>query len=94
MRYRLRTLLIVLALGPPVLWGVFALWQRYEAWRDSRPPVVIRVPAMGPRPAFDFAFPVASQDSLETEETKAEQARQAAEAERQAVFSFYFGATR
>jgi hypothetical protein len=73
MRFRLRTLLIVLALGPPLLWGVFALWQRqrYEAWRDSRPPTVIRVPAMGPRPiAFDFSFPITPPDSLETEETK------------------------
>jgi hypothetical protein len=26
MRYRLRTLLIVLALGPPVLWVVWLLW--------------------------------------------------------------------
>ncbi|HZL90476.1 MAG TPA: hypothetical protein VFB96_19070 [Pirellulaceae bacterium] len=26
-RYRLRTLLIVLALGPLVLWGVWACWQ-------------------------------------------------------------------
>jgi len=30
LRYKLRTLLIVLALGPPVLaWG----WGRYSAWR-------------------------------------------------------------
>jgi hypothetical protein len=28
MRYRLRTLLIVLALGPPVLAGAWFLWQR------------------------------------------------------------------
>ena len=27
MQYRLRTLLILLALMPPLLWGAFALWQ-------------------------------------------------------------------
>jgi predicted negative regulator of RcsB-dependent stress response len=54
LRYKLRTLLILSALLPPLLW--FG-WTRYEAW-------------------------------------KVEQARQAAEAERQAVFSFYFGITR
>jgi hypothetical protein len=65
MRFRLRTLLIVLAMGPVVMWGVFALWMRTEAWRESqrvRPGMgmVINVPALGPQPvAFDFAFPVA-----------------------------------
>jgi hypothetical protein len=29
MRYRLRTLLIVLALGPPVLAGAFQTWQSW-----------------------------------------------------------------
>jgi hypothetical protein len=33
MRYRLRTLLILLALGPPVLAGTWWGWQR---WRDSQ----------------------------------------------------------
>jgi len=33
MRYRLRTLLIVLALGPPVLWFV---WTKHEAWREDQ----------------------------------------------------------
>jgi hypothetical protein len=65
-RYKLRTLLILLAVGPPLLWGVFSLWQRF-----AQPAVVINVPAMGPAPlAFDFAFPVASQDSPETEAIK------------------------
>ncbi len=36
MRYRLRTLLIVLALGPPLLavgyWG----WWRYCKWKENR----------------------------------------------------------
>jgi hypothetical protein len=36
MRYRLRTLLILLAVLPPLLWGAFALWQRFEVWRESR----------------------------------------------------------
>jgi hypothetical protein len=65
-RYKLRTLLILLAVGPPLLWGVFSLWQRF-----AQPAVVIHVPAMGPAPlAFDFAFPVASQDSPEAEAIK------------------------
>jgi hypothetical protein len=33
MRYRLRTLLIVLALGPMLLWIV---WTKYEAWRAAQ----------------------------------------------------------
>jgi hypothetical protein len=33
MQFRLRTLLIVLALGPPLLWGGFVCWGRYSAWR-------------------------------------------------------------
>ena len=33
MQYRLRTLLIVLALGPPLLW---IGWTKYEAWQAER----------------------------------------------------------
>jgi len=33
MRYRLRTLLILLAILPPLLW---VGWTRYEAWRVER----------------------------------------------------------
>jgi len=33
MRYRLRTLLILLAVLPPLLW--FG-WTKYEAWRERR----------------------------------------------------------
>ena len=33
MRYRLRTLLIVLAILPPLVW---IGWTRYEAWRAAR----------------------------------------------------------
>jgi hypothetical protein len=35
MRYRLRTLLILLAIGPPMLawWGWPAIKQQYEAWQ-------------------------------------------------------------
>ena len=36
MRYRLRTLLIVLALGPPLLWGGYVAWGRYSAWREQQ----------------------------------------------------------
>jgi len=53
-RYRLRTLMIVLAIMPPLLWFGRG---KYQAW-------------------------------------KAEQARRAAEAERQQIFNFYFGARR
>ena len=72
MSKRIRTLLIVLALGPPLLWGVFSLWQRFERRRGrSQPAFFINVPAMGAAPlVFDFAFPVASQDSPETEAIK------------------------
>jgi len=36
MRYRLRTLLIVLALGPPMLAGAWLAWRRFTA---SPPPL-------------------------------------------------------
>jgi hypothetical protein len=39
LRYRLRTLLIVLTLGPPVLAGLYwtlAAWQRVEATREAQ----------------------------------------------------------
>lgn len=36
MRYRLRTLLILLAVLPPVLWGAFVVWGRYIEWRAER----------------------------------------------------------
>ena len=32
MRYRLRTLLILLAILPPLLW---IGWTKYEAWREA-----------------------------------------------------------
>jgi hypothetical protein len=39
MRFRLRTLLIVLAMGPPVLW--FG-WTKYEAWRAEQKDIQAR----------------------------------------------------
>jgi hypothetical protein len=39
MRYRLRTLLIALALVPPLLW--FA-WAKYEAWRVQQEQARVR----------------------------------------------------
>lgn len=54
LRYKLRTLLILLATLPPLLW---AGWTKYEAW-------------------------------------KTEQARLAAEAEREQIYNFYIGVTR
>ena len=46
-RYTLRTLLILLAVGPPMLW--FG-WMKYEAWRAEqgrRKAVLIAVPDGG-----------------------------------------------
>jgi hypothetical protein len=39
MRFRLRTLLIVLALGPMVLW---IGWTKYEAWRAEQKDIQAR----------------------------------------------------
>jgi hypothetical protein len=36
MRYRLQTLLIVLALGPPVLAGAWWGWKAYERYRNEQ----------------------------------------------------------
>ena len=41
MRYRLRTLLIVLALGPPLL---AAGWEQYARWQSRQSPTEIGVP--------------------------------------------------
>ena len=38
MRYRLRTLLIVLALGPIALWVLALFWVSYEWWTISGDP--------------------------------------------------------
>ena len=51
MRFRLRTLLIVLALGPPVLAGVWVAWKQYAALARQRqshfPPEVERAMLRG-----------------------------------------------
>jgi len=46
MRYRLRTLLILLAVLPPVLW---IGWGKYQAWRaeQERQPQTLEVPDGG-----------------------------------------------
>jgi hypothetical protein len=53
MRYRLRTLLIVLALGPPLIWGG---WLVREAIRPKRNPWYIYdggdIPSFAPGPYF------------------------------------------
>jgi hypothetical protein len=36
MRYRLRTLLIVLAILPPLLWGAWLGWREWQARRALR----------------------------------------------------------
>jgi len=43
-RYRLRTLLILLAVLPPLLW--FG-WGKYEAWRAERQRMLLEVPDGG-----------------------------------------------
>jgi len=54
LRYKLRTLLIPLAVLPPLLW---IGWGRYQAWRAEQERRAARV-RLGPAPiAFDFAFP-------------------------------------
>jgi hypothetical protein len=74
-RYKLRTLLIVLALAPPVLaWYGWPMILRWMAPKPILPPSSaaftvapgfgfrIDVPAMGSAPlAFDFDFPIAIQ---------------------------------
>jgi hypothetical protein len=39
MRYRLRTLLILLAIGPPLLW---VGWTKYETWQAARKQLRVR----------------------------------------------------
>ena len=58
-RYRLRTLLILLAVLPPLLW--FG-WTKYQAWRaeqERRKSLAVWLDSKaGPVPvAVDFAFP-------------------------------------
>ena len=60
MRYRLRTLLIVLAILPPLLWGGFAWWERYQAWRESQLKQAqwnVRVFTMPPGQKSPLVFP-------------------------------------
>jgi hypothetical protein len=51
MRYRLRTLLIVLALGPPLLAGGYWFWEwsRPSPYlvRDGVPSIILPEPALG-----------------------------------------------
>src|SRR5262245_13168065 len=49
MRYRLRTLLIVLVLGPPILAG---MWWGYGKWREAlaRKQAIIAAPRVPSRP--------------------------------------------
>ena len=60
MRFRLRTLLMVLALGPPLLWGGYGAWGRYLAWRERQlsqakaPVPVYVVPVGSPKPVLQF----------------------------------------
>jgi hypothetical protein len=54
-RYNLRTLLILLAILPPLLW---VGWMKYDAWREERERRAARARS-GPTPiTIDFAFPI------------------------------------
>jgi hypothetical protein len=46
MRYRLRTLLILLALAPPLIWAGWLAWERYAEYRH-RQAVLVTVPDGG-----------------------------------------------
>jgi hypothetical protein len=51
MRYRLRTLLILLAFGPPLIWGGYWGWERYwpreqEGWQSDL--IDLDLPHYGP----------------------------------------------
>jgi hypothetical protein len=52
MRFRLRTLMIVLALGPPMLAGTWVGVQRYRAWREVESWTAVGGP--GPITIFEF----------------------------------------
>lgn len=84
-RYSLRTLLILLAVMPPLLW---VGWTKYEAWRAAQ--ARIEVVGLGPTPlAFDFAFP-----TTPTLPAKPQAMEPPLPAESEQEFSFFFGSTR
>jgi hypothetical protein len=56
MRYRLRTLLILLAVLPPLLWGGYASWGRYLAWRERQSNQVRKTRLLFP-PELDNQLP-------------------------------------
>jgi hypothetical protein len=82
MQYRLRTLLILLAVLPPLLCVV---WTKYEAWRAEQARRAARVRLQTMPIAIDFAFPIAAQPQV---------MNPPAPAESETEFSFYMGITR
>ena len=77
-RYKLRTLLILLAVLPPLLW--FG-WTKYQAWRAEQVRRAARV-RLGQTPiAIDFAFPTTTRPTKPPAAPEQE-------------FSFFFGFTR
>ena len=58
MRYRLRTLLMVLALGPPVLAGAFWGWQEWRMSQRLECRPAFR--ALGAYPVGDLVIPLQS----------------------------------
>ena len=67
MRYRLRTLLILMAVLPPLM---AVGWSKYAAWKAEQERLAApRVPGLGPTPiAFDFAFPTTPPSPAESEQ--------------------------
>ena len=57
-RFRLRTLLILLAVGPPMLW---LGWGRYQAWKaqqDRRAALIRALKYFGPTQFLPIPLPV------------------------------------
>jgi len=73
MRYRLRTLMVLLAVLPPGLWGGYVAWGRYVEWRERQlnqnstvaTPSPMRIIPIPPKPArrippeWDYQYPPA-----------------------------------
>jgi hypothetical protein len=54
MRYRLRTLMVLLAVLPPLLGSGYVAWVGYVAWREQRD--AVRAALIAPAPADEFGF--------------------------------------
>lgn len=86
MRYRLRTLLILLAMLPPLLatgWLKYSEWNaaRRAAERERQLGISIRIPALGTGP-IAVSFPAATSSGVSSEEPEGQ------------VLNFSIGITR